>query len=64
MSGAGGLAAAVLSGDSCKAAPSLQPEIFGAPPSATFSGAGNLLEPPVGACAESVDARAEASPKR
>lgn len=32
------------SGDSCKAAPSPQPEIFGAPASATFSGAGNLLE--------------------
>ncbi len=31
------------SGDSCKAAPSPQPEIFGAPPSATFVGAGNLV---------------------
>jgi hypothetical protein len=30
------------SGDSCKAAPSPQPAIFGAAPSATFSGAGNL----------------------
>ncbi len=30
------------SGDSCKAAPSPQPEIFGAPPSATFNGAGNI----------------------
>jgi hypothetical protein len=30
------------SGDSCKAAPSPQPAIFGAPPSATFNGAGNL----------------------
>ncbi|HEY5192351.1 MAG TPA: hypothetical protein VIJ39_00590 [Solirubrobacteraceae bacterium] len=30
------------SGDSCKAAPSLQPETFGAPPSATFNGQGNL----------------------
>ena len=28
------------SGDSCKAAPSPQPEIFGAPPSATFNGGG------------------------
>ncbi len=32
------------SGDSCKAAPSPQPEVFGAPPSGTFSGAGNILE--------------------
>jgi NHL repeat len=30
------------SGDSCKAAPSPQPAIFGAPASATFSGAGNV----------------------
>jgi hypothetical protein len=29
-------------GDSCKAAPSPQPTIFGAPPSATFSGTGNV----------------------
>jgi hypothetical protein len=29
-------------GDSCKPAPSPQPEIFGAAPSATFSGAGNV----------------------
>ena len=29
-------------GDSCKAAPSPQPAIYGAPASATFSGAGNL----------------------
>jgi len=34
-------------GDSCKPAPTPQPEIFGAPASATFSGPGNLLaEPP------------------
>jgi NHL repeat/WD40-like Beta Propeller Repeat len=32
------------SGDSCKGAPSPQPEIFGPPPSATFSGAGNVVE--------------------
>jgi hypothetical protein len=32
------------SGDSCKAAPSPQPDIFGATPSATFSGAGNVVE--------------------
>ncbi len=30
------------SGDSCKAAPSPQPEIFGPAPSATFSGVGNV----------------------
>jgi hypothetical protein len=29
--------------DSCKPAPSQQPAIFGAPPSATFSGAGNVV---------------------
>ena len=34
------------SGDSCKAAPSPQPEIFGPAPSATFTGAGNALEEP------------------
>jgi DNA-binding beta-propeller fold protein YncE len=32
------------SGDSCKAAPSPQPEIFGPAPSATFSGHGNVVE--------------------
>jgi hypothetical protein len=32
------------SGDSCKAAPSPQPEIFGPTPSATFSGTGNVQE--------------------
>jgi hypothetical protein len=31
------------SGDSCKAAPSPQPAIFGAPASATFDGAGNVI---------------------
>jgi hypothetical protein len=34
------------SGDSCKAAPSLQPPVFGAPASATFNGAGNLARTP------------------
>ncbi len=34
------------SGDSCKAAPSPQPEIFGSPPSATFNGAGNITPTP------------------
>jgi hypothetical protein len=33
-------------GDSCKASPSPQPAIYGAPASATFSGAGNLAPPP------------------
>jgi hypothetical protein len=32
-------------GESCKAAPTPQPEIFGAPPSATFSGIGNPPPP-------------------
>ncbi|HEY3829156.1 MAG TPA: hypothetical protein VGL57_08175 [Solirubrobacteraceae bacterium] len=31
--------------DGCKAAPSPQPAIFGPPPSATFSGAGNVAQP-------------------
>jgi hypothetical protein len=34
------------SGDSCKVAPSAQPEIFGPAPSATFSGAGNVVVSP------------------
>ncbi len=34
---------ACTSGDSCKAAPSPQPEIFGPAPSATFSGTGNVI---------------------
>jgi hypothetical protein len=34
------------SGDSCKPAPTPQPQIFGTPPSATFSGAGNVTTPP------------------
>jgi hypothetical protein len=34
------------SGDACKGAPAPQPSIFGAPASATFSGAGNLSPPP------------------
>jgi hypothetical protein len=34
------------SGDSCKAAPAPQPELFGAAPSATFSGAGNVVPAP------------------
>jgi hypothetical protein len=33
------------SGDSCKVAPTPQPEIFGPAPSATFSGQGNLVTP-------------------
>jgi NHL repeat len=33
------------SGDSCKGAPSPQPEIFGPAPSATFSGTGNVAQP-------------------
>jgi hypothetical protein len=33
------------SSDGCRSAPLPQPGVFGAPPSATFSGAGNLLSP-------------------
>jgi hypothetical protein len=42
------------SGDSCKAAPSPQPEIFGPAPSATFSGIGNVRE----------EAKAKVKPKK
>ncbi len=34
------------SGDSCKAAPSPQPTLFGPPPSQTFNGAGNVVPQP------------------
>jgi hypothetical protein len=34
---------ACTSGDSCKAAPTPQPEVFGPAPSATFSGVGNVI---------------------
>jgi len=37
---------ACSTGDSCKAAPSVQPGIFGAPASATFAGVGNPPPPP------------------
>jgi hypothetical protein len=37
------ISSACSSGDSCKAAPSPQPEIFGSAPSATFNGAGNVV---------------------
>jgi hypothetical protein len=37
---------ACSTGDSCKPAPSPQPAVFGAPPSATFSGAGNVVSQP------------------
>jgi hypothetical protein len=37
---------ACSSGDSCKPAPAPQPELFGASPSATFSGAGNVTPIP------------------
>jgi hypothetical protein len=43
-------------GDSCKPAPTPQPEIFGAPASALFSGAGNL-PPPVGTPAPPVESK-------
>ncbi len=47
------------SGDSCKAAPSPQPEIFGAAPSATFSGVGNVVEE-----AKNTVVKRKAKPKR
>jgi DNA-binding beta-propeller fold protein YncE len=37
---------ACTTADSCRTAPSPQPGVFGAPASATFSGAGNLAPPP------------------
>ncbi len=47
-------------GDACKPAPSPQPAIYGSPPSATFSGAGNVIPgPPAG----SVTAKAKGSTK-
>jgi hypothetical protein len=39
---------ACSSGDACKPALSPQPEIFGAPPSATFVGSGNVVAAPLG----------------
>jgi hypothetical protein len=43
------------SGDSCKVAPSPQPEIFGPAPSATFNGIGNVaVSPPVHLSAKSL----------
>ncbi len=47
------------SGDSCKAAPSPQPALFGSPPSATFSGAGNVVEE-----ARSTVSKTKAKPKK
>ncbi len=38
---------ACSSGDACKGAPPLQPEIFGPTPSMTFAGNGNFVEEPV-----------------
>jgi len=37
---------ACVTADACRAAPSPQPSIFGAPPSATFSGPGNIAPSP------------------
>jgi WD40-like Beta Propeller Repeat len=37
---------ACTTADSCRAAPTPQPEVFGAPSSATFSGQGNVVPPP------------------
>jgi hypothetical protein len=51
------------SGDSCKAAPSPQPTSFGPPPSATFSGVGNVVEEAEGAV-KAKKAKHKAKPKR
>jgi NHL repeat len=48
------------SGDSCKAAPSPQPAIFGPAPSATFSGTGNVVEE----SGKAVKRKAKAKPKK
>jgi hypothetical protein len=49
-------------GDSCKPPVSPQPGVFGAPASATFSGAGNLAPP--SAAKPALKAKAKAKPKR
>jgi len=46
-SGATVVPPACSTADSCRAAPVPQPQIFGAPPSETFSGSGNLAPVPV-----------------
>ena len=45
--------------DSCRAAPAPQPSIYGAPPSATFSGPGNLAPPPPTAVKPKLETKAE-----
>ncbi len=52
------------SGDSCKAAPSPQPEIFGPAPSATFSGVGNIVEEAKGTVKGKQKAKAKAKSKK
>lgn len=53
------------SGDACKAAPSPQPAIFGAPSSATFSGAGNVTpSSPAGSAGASKKTRKSSHGKR
>jgi hypothetical protein len=55
---------ACTSGDACKAAPSPQPVIFGAPASATFSGAGNIApRPPAAATKPKKRKKAKAKSK-
>jgi hypothetical protein len=53
---------ACVNGDSCKGPVSPQPGVFGAPASATFSGAGNV--PAVFAVKPAVKGKAKAKPKR
>ena len=49
---------------SCKASPTPQPSIFGAPASATFSGAGNLQPPPSSGAPVVVKAKAKTKPAK
>ncbi len=52
------------SGDSCKAAPSPQPEIFGPAPSATFSGVGNIVEEAKSTVKSKLKAKSKAKSKK
>jgi hypothetical protein len=51
---------ACTTADACRSAPAPQPSIFGAPPSQTFSGLGNLVAPLVGPA----PSKAEPKPKK
>ena len=51
------------SGDACKAAPSPQPAVFGAPSSATFSGAGNVTPEAPGKAGQGTQRKAVKCPR-